>query len=331
MGRVAVIVLALAATAAFAPTKLSVAADDDTANSPSAPPSSIAGSPNPYIRGCLQARVPGWEDRWRVCNSYDPPELRGVICQEAPFNDEYLEIRVASGNWASATALAWLAQIVLSELLGVPSTEEPGDFGAGRNFYDLNAALNNGPSVPGSAVSVPSNGTIFSEHGGDCAALKNTKADYTPCAHAHMELWGGFRQTTQDFVRQRLIEPPQSLGVLAQESWFVTAFTAKVEPSVVSWYGMSGDQHRQKLAELFRRPVTWKEYCEEVSKKNCSTPDETARRYPEEDESAKMFSDGFYTGHFRYTDANNCTKWPENCTGKASMLALSIVPVRFLR
>ena len=83
-----------------------------------------ADSPNPYIRGCLQAVLPDWKGRWRVCNSHDPPELRGVICEESPFVDDYLEIRVASGNWASATAVAWLAQIVLSELLGVPSSEE---------------------------------------------------------------------------------------------------------------------------------------------------------------------------------------------------------------
>lgn len=273
-------------------------------------------SPNPYIRGCFQAVHPDWEGRWRVCNSDDPTELRGIICEEPPFLDDYLEIRVASGNWASATALAWLAQIVLSELVGVPSTEESGGFGKTRNFYDFEGRMDYDTDVPGSAVAVPSNGTLFSRHGGDCNALENTEDDYTPCAHFFPELWGGFRQTTQDFVQQKLIEPVQGLGVLAKESWFVTSFTAQKEATVVSYHGLVGEENRQKLAELFKRPTTWKDYCDLVSTSNCSIPDEIALRYPDEEESIKMFSNGLYTGHFRYTEANNCTKWPTNCTGK---------------
>jgi hypothetical protein len=274
-----------------------------------------ASSPNPYIRGCLQSLHPEWRDRWRVCNSHDPPELRGVICEESPFVDDYLEIRVASGNWASATALAWLAQIVLSELLGVPSSVEAGGFGRTRNFYDFEGKMDDDTNVPGSAVAVPSNGTIFSEYGGDCGALENTEDDYTPCAHFFPELWGGFRQTTQAFVQEKLIEPVQGIGVLAKESWFVTAFTAKDDPTVVSYYGLMGEENRQKLAGMFKRPTTWREYCELVSTSNCSVPDATAQRYPDEDESTKIFSEGLFTGHFRFTEANNCTQWPTNCTG----------------
>jgi hypothetical protein len=105
------------------------------------------------------------------------------------------------------------------------------------------------------------------------------------------------------------------LGVLGQESWFVTKFTADEEPSLVSYHGLKGESNRQKLAELFPRPATWRVYCDEVSETNCAEPDVTASRYPLPDEEDKMFVDGFYTGHFRYTEKNDCTLWPNNCTG----------------
>jgi hypothetical protein len=106
--------------------------------------------------------------------------------------------------------------------------------------------------------------------------------------------------------------------VLAQESWFIPKFTAFREPSIVSYFGLSGEENRRKLAELFKRPTTWKDYCDLVSTNNCSVPDKTAQRYPKEEEYIMMFAEGLYTGHFRYTDANNCTTWPQNCTGHAA-------------
>jgi hypothetical protein len=52
-----------------------------------------------------------------------------------------MEIRVAVGNWDSATALGWLTQIILSEIMGVPTSIESGMYGSSRDFYDPQAAL----------------------------------------------------------------------------------------------------------------------------------------------------------------------------------------------
>jgi hypothetical protein len=113
------------------------------------------------------------------------------------------------------------------------------------------------------------------------------------------------------------MEPPSFIGVVGQEGWFVPLFTAQRDPSLLSYFGMVGEENRQKLADRFLRPTTWATYCREVSVDNCSTPDNVATRAPLEDgsEDNRYFADGLYTGYFRKTEENDCIKWPKNCTG----------------
>ena len=80
------------------------------------------------------------------------------------------------------------------------------------------------------------------------------------------------------------------------------------------------EENRAKLAETFKRPTTWVEYCEEVSIDNCTTPDIFATEYPDTDSAAKYFADGKYTGYFRLLPENNCTNFPETCTGYSTLL-----------
>jgi hypothetical protein len=95
---------------------------------------------NPYFSGCLQQKLEGWT-KPRVCiGRHDPSNaLEMGLCQENPF--DYMEIRIATGNWDSATALGWLTQIVLSEILGVPSSIESNMYGSSRDFYDRQGAI----------------------------------------------------------------------------------------------------------------------------------------------------------------------------------------------
>lgn len=95
---------------------------------------------NPYFSGCLQQKLEGWT-KPRVCiDRYDPPNaLEKGLCRKNPF--DYMEIRIATGNWDSATALGWLTQIVLSEMLGVPSSIESNMYGSSRDFYDPRGAI----------------------------------------------------------------------------------------------------------------------------------------------------------------------------------------------
>ena len=57
---------------------------------------------NPFQYGCLQShRVPGFENRQRVCNSEDPPDASTIGLCRKPIGFEYPEVRVVGQNWDS--------------------------------------------------------------------------------------------------------------------------------------------------------------------------------------------------------------------------------------
>jgi len=260
---------------------------------------------NPYASGCLRSKLESWDDL-RVCNSNDPPHAAKMgLCREPSF--DYLEIRIAPGNWFSATALGWLAQIILSEVLGVPSTVESASYGTSRDFYDLEERVdydnNGGPEMLTTAYRLPDS---------DCRSVDKSEEGYTPCAHFVPEGWGN---TEKEILRGE-IEPAQGNGILGWETWFMTKFTAVEYPQFVSYHGMVRPENRELLADLFKRPTTFMDYCEQVSPDNCTTPDDVANRAPRnEAEANRMFLKDVYTGHFRHTEKNNCTIFPDNCTG----------------
>lgn len=149
---------------------------------------------------------------------------------------------------------------------------------------------------------------------GDCRSLPPATSDdkYQACAHFYPEFWGN----PLELVLEQKIEPPQGIGFLGEETWFMTKFTADEFPEFVSYHGLQKEENRERLAATFKRPTTWKDYCELVSLDNCTTPDLVVKRAPLDDiEAARMFQSGLYTGHFRYTEKNNCTMYPTNCTG----------------
>ena len=67
---------------------------------------------------------------------------------------------------------------------------------------------------------------------GDCRSLPKATSDddYEQCAHFYPEFWGN----PLKFILQQKIEPPQGIGFLGVETWFVTKFTADEYPQFVS-------------------------------------------------------------------------------------------------
>jgi hypothetical protein len=84
---------------------------------------------------------------------------------------------------------------------------------------------------------------------------------------------------------------------------------------LISFYGLQGEENRRKLADEFRSPTTWKEYCDEVSPDSCAAPDEAAQGYPAERDESKYYAPPGYTGHFRLLPEDNCTAFPDTCQG----------------
>ena len=266
---------------------------------------------NPYETGCLHSHpLLSDSSQKRVCNSEDPQDAaeRG-ICRVPDIQHD--EIRIFSQNWESAMYEASLLQLLLSELLDVPATIETGTPNATMNFYDEYGAFEYGTS----------NDLLSLENAmqldQDCTSANRDRFGdkYQSCSHIVPEVWDTSLNTVQEWIREGFIEQPQPLGVLGQEGWFVPKFTAERDPSVTNYLGLQGDENRQKLANLFRRPTTWAEYCELISENNCQSPDEYSKRAPfDEWEGERMFVDGLFRGYFRDTEANNCTL-TGNCTG----------------
>jgi len=114
------------------------------------------------------------------------------------------------------------------------------------------------------------------------------------------------------------ILPPESNGVIGEIGFFIPAHTAKKNVEFLSFYGLSGDDSRIKLANTFKEPTTWRDYCEHVDPTNCTVLDKTStsKRYPDTtEEKDSYFMPDLYTGHFRVTDRSNCTLNRDTCTG----------------
>jgi hypothetical protein len=290
---------------------------------------------NPYYQGggCLRTRLgSNWTRGVRVCNSQDPmPEaLENGYCRISPF--DYAEIRIEIQNWDSVTVIAYLMQILLSELLDVPTSLESSIFESKANYY--NAVMNK--QTGWSTTAGPLNASSIH---GDCVPLTISPDTYTPCSHVMPEQWDAF-DYAPPLVEAGIIEQPHPVGELAREGWYIPLQTVEYDGSLLHWTGLMGEENRQKLAKTLKRPVSFREYCEEISTTNCTVPDVVAIRYPKhlhnwtrtelyskqwyEEELWRYHVPGVYTGFFRYTDQNNCTLNPTTCTGHIGTLCFAI-------
>lgn len=94
-----------------------------------------------------------------------------------------------------------------------------------------------------------------------------------------MEVWSQGK-SFEDLVENEVIEPPQSNGILGYQGWHIPKFSLEKDPSLVSYFGLMGEENREKLANTFGRPLTWGDYCNLVSSTNCSVADSVAKRPP---------------------------------------------------
>ncbi|KAL3941189.1 MAG: hypothetical protein SGBAC_004421, partial [Bacillariaceae sp.] len=133
------------------------------------------------------------------------------------------------------------------------------------------------------------------------------------CFHVIPDVWLGQRVNYEQEYADGQIDYLDGNGQVGKVSWYIPKRTAKKYPFMGNYLGLS--DNRELLAEIFHRPVSWRDYCHQVSATNCSEPDEVALRYPETEELGnKYFCSGVYIGHFRPTDKNNCTIVDANAT-----------------
>lgn len=171
---------------------------------------------NPFAAGCLRSKL-GPEWRVRVCNSDDIHNNRKSNstssesrCSRPEF--DYPEIRIAPGNWESSIFQAYITQIVLSEILGVPSTLESGSRDVLLSFYD---ETNSFP-YPSRAYGYDDLRIANKAPGGDCTYILKQDAEAT-CAHVLPEVWAGQKAAWTDARKEGYIEPPEGKKKLGKE------------------------------------------------------------------------------------------------------------------
>lgn len=265
---------------------------------------------NPYYdKGCLAQKLPNW-DRVRVCTSEDTPETKELgYCRES--NLGYPEIRIHAQNWESSFFGTWILQIVLSEMLDVPVSVETGVAGMNVNLYDPTSRTDFGTGYDWDSMR-----NVY-DSSGDCVSIYSEDPDsFKTCAHVIPEMWVEGLNRAREVIDSGIVEAPIALGALGGQYWFVPRFTAERYPDFMNYLGLQGDERRRQLAEIFKRPTTWKDYCEQESPTNCTSYDGVATRPPETPgEDGAMFMEGLYTGFFRKTEKNDCEANPDTCSG----------------
>ena len=158
-------------------------------------------SNNPFEQGCLvtMAKIRGEDNpinilerrifNQRQCNSndLDTSTHDNKICLMENYGVAFPEIRIAPGKWDSSVVSSWIYQILLSELMNVPTTLE---FGGDEHlksprgsFYDPESRLEfSDTSYRFDALK------HADELDGYCENAKR------PCAHVLPELWDGARK-----------------------------------------------------------------------------------------------------------------------------------------
>ena len=100
---------------------------------------------NPFTSGCLNNIAPDGthSPRPRVCNSEDEYDAKDRgICSPPSSYFNYTEIRISPGDWESSIFTSWIIQIILSEILDVPTSIHVSGNGIGKlNFYDIENSL----------------------------------------------------------------------------------------------------------------------------------------------------------------------------------------------
>lgn len=198
---------------------------------------------------------------------------------------------------------------MLSEILGVPTTID-GDFSLRKDNLPLSFYhAENWYRV--SDITYPIHSLIeANEVDGDCTKTHKS------CAHVIPSAWEAGRQESEKFTKTgEIASNQQKNGITGRLGFFVPIRTVRRDPTLHSYFGLTSDNNREKLAFTFKTPVNWNDYCA-LTYSNCVDGDDVAVSFPRnKSEGSSYFVQGFYTGHFALSENNNCTLNENNCTG----------------
>ena len=80
-----------------------------------------------------------------------------------------------------------------------------------------------------------------------------------PCQHAILDVWGGAEEELDRL--KKVVEPGGPLGLTSSQGWFISADIARKNPEFSSYRGLLNSNLTN---EIFKRPVSFGEYCNGV-------------------------------------------------------------------
>ena len=307
---------------------------------------------NPFARGCLvSSRANNTTTttgtttepekgepailQLRMCNSNDDNDNldknQPKQCQRLPYPFNYTEIRIHAGTTDSSLAMAWIYQIVLSELYQVPVTL------VGKDIPEDNRALSfYAPTALFMDNEPTTNQYYYTMHADqpydwDALEMTNLVADgdcrhadpfRLPCAHVLSQIWmeeERWDRAVRDKTIATTADDNNNNVMMGTTGLYIPAHTAQAYPELVSHWGLR-DAMPQQLARIFRQPYTWGYYCQMIASNFCNgNGDAIAIRAPKTSEEAfRYYEPGLFTGYFGAANENNNS---DNSSSSSSVLS----------
>ena len=291
---------------------------------------------NPYRDGCFRGAISkldhdafplkqclrdGANPR-RIC--LDDDDRTSGRCDNSPTGELFRgrEIYIAPQNWLSADLVATAAQVFMVEYMKYPVFFRYGGNSGqtSKGFYEKHIKK---PIYDRSGVStyeleaIKNGGCIgTNENNLTCKCTNPT----SKCAHVQFEIWASIAATVERMATARTIERGGLLGIIGRIALMLPKWAVDKDNALATYRGF---RDREKMARLFKRPVSWKEYCDRFY------PNETRKTSkcppPSSDLEGVYYhrlgnNSVAYHGYFDGNGKNNCTLYPSTCKGSAIIL-----------
>ena len=165
-----------------------------------------------------------------------------------------MPVRISVSNWDASVFNVWVATIILSEKLQVP-TEIVSYVGDDVQFYDDTGGREFANRPPYNWPAVERGGADFT-----CAGfLGQANNSDDECTHAMLELWSGQDTSKLEYIQQnRTVEYGGFLSTIGRLGWYTNVALLEQAPELASFRGL---RDSASTASRFPRPLRFSEAC----------------------------------------------------------------------
>ena len=164
-------------------------------------------------------------------------------------------MRLSPSDWAASVFNVWVATILLSEQLQLPTkiVQYPGD-DLGYYHHDQ-PGITFGRPAGYNYAAIAAGSDDFS-----CASFPDVPTTKDEdCAHAMLEVWSGQDDNKAKYIQQEgTVENGGDLGATGRLGWYTHARCLDAHPELASYRGLTD---AALTAAIFKRPLTFSEAC----------------------------------------------------------------------